>query len=96
MNPRSILKLMCWSSLSILAGGSVSAQSWSGFAHNGQHTANTSVPSRPLDVIRWQMPVDLLPQYSGTSLLIHYGSPLVTAANTVLVPVKTGATDGFR
>ncbi len=43
------------------------------------------------------MPVDLQPQYSGNgSLLIHYGSPLITSANTVIVPVKTGATSGFR
>ena len=42
------------------------------------------------------MPVDLAPQYSGTSLLIHYGSPLVTRQNTLIVPVKTGAADGFR
>jgi hypothetical protein len=49
-----------------------------------------------LSVIRWQTPVDLAPQYSGNDLLIHYGEPLITSANTVLVPVKTGATDGFE
>jgi hypothetical protein len=40
--------------------------------------------------------VDLQPQYSGDDLLIHYGSPLVTAANTVLLPLKTGIEGGFR
>ena len=54
------------------------------------------VASAGLGVIRWQAPVDLAPQYTGNDLLIHYGSPLVTAANTVIVPVKTGATGGFE
>src|SRR5262245_18258239 len=72
------------------------ATAWSGYAHDAQHTALSSVASQPLEEIAWQTPVDLAPQYTGEYLLIHYGSPLVTAANTVIVPVKTGATDGFR
>lgn len=70
---------------------------WAGYAGNAQHTAISSVQSQSLDRIIWQTPVDLDPQYSnGDDLLIHYGSPLVSAGNTILVPVKTGATDGFR
>jgi hypothetical protein len=40
--------------------------------------------------------VDLDPQYTGGALYIHYGSPVVTAANTVVFPVKTGAAGGYR
>jgi hypothetical protein len=69
---------------------------WSGFAGNPQHTATSTVASQSLDRIRWHTPVDLRPQYSGNDLLIHYGSPLVTTANTVIVPVKVGPTGGFR
>ena len=61
---------------------------WSGFAGDAQHTAVSRVASQSLDRIRWQTPVDLQPQDSGGALLIHYGSPVVTAANTVIVPVK--------
>ena len=69
---------------------------WSGYGHSPQHTAIASVASQPLQRIRWHTPMDLNPQYSGTALLIHYGSPLVTAANNIIIPVKTGATDGFK
>jgi hypothetical protein len=66
------------------------------FAGNPQHTADFVPAGQNLSTIKWHTPVDLHPQYSGTDLLIHYGAPLFTANNTVLVPVKTGPTDGFE
>ncbi|MGA2787213.1 MAG: hypothetical protein ABSF60_06770 [Verrucomicrobiota bacterium] len=83
----------------LLAPESNEAQSirfpWSGYGHEPQHDAITSVASQPLDRILWHTPVDLNPQYSGSDLLIHYGSPLITRSNMVIVPVKTGAAGGF-
>ncbi len=72
------------------------AAPWSGHGHDAQHTGVSFFASKPLQSIHWQTPVDLLPQYSGSVLLIHYGCPLITRANTVILPVKTGAHDGFR
>ena len=66
------------------------------FGGNAQHTAIYQPAAQNLSTIHWQTPVDMAPQYSGDSLLIHYGDPLITSANTVLVPVKTGATNGFE
>jgi hypothetical protein len=69
---------------------------WPCLAYNSQHMASPPIASQHLKRIKWTAPVDLAPQYSGSDLLIHYGSPLVTPANTVVFPVKTGATGGFR
>ena len=69
---------------------------WSGYGHESQHDAIASVASQPLNRILWHTPVDLNPQYSGSELFIHYGSPLITRSNTVIVPVKTGAAGGFE
>jgi len=69
---------------------------WTSFAQNAQHTSLSPVRSQNLQRIRWQTPVDLQPQFSGDELTIHYGSPLVTSQNTVIVPVKTGADGNFR
>ena len=66
--------------------------SWLTFGHDPQHTGDSSVASQPLDVIHWQTSVDL----NATGALVHYGAPVITAANTVLVPVKTGANGGFE
>jgi hypothetical protein len=69
---------------------------WSGYAGDAQHAATSAITSDSLNSIRWQTPVDLQPQFSGNDLLIHYGSPLITAANTIVLPVKTGTNDGFE
>lgn len=65
---------------------------WATHAHDAQHTAVSSVASQTFGKIHWHVSVDS----SGSSgELIHYGSPLVTAANTVIVPVRTGS-NSFR
>ena len=66
------------------------------YAGDPWQTALSSVASNSLDRILWQTPVDEAPQFSGNDLLIHYGSPLITQADTVIVPVKTGANGGFE
>jgi hypothetical protein len=70
---------------------------WWNFGRDAQHTAQGGVATQTLNRIVWRTPVDLAPQYSANgALLIHYGSPVITSRNTVLLPVKTGATGGFR
>lgn len=75
----------------------VDGPAWWGFGRDAQHTAVGAVATQDLDRIGWATPVDLAPQYRANgALLIHYGSPVVTTRNTVIVPVKTGAAGGFR
>src|SRR6516165_4695031 len=85
--------------VALLAATFVAAQSraqtggWLTHSHDAQHTGVSAIGSQPLTKIHWHTPVDLaLPQ---GEILIHYGSPLVTPANTVIIPIKTGA-DTFK
>jgi hypothetical protein len=82
--------------LVLLPASSRAVEVWSGLGGDAQHSAISSVASQALDSIIWQTRVDLAPQYSGDALLIHYGSSLVTQANTVIVPVKVGTSQGFE
>src|SRR5215813_1181517 len=66
---------------------------WSAHARDAQHTGVSPVASQKLANIHWQVPVDLTPPEG--EILIHYGSPVITAKNTVIVPVKTD-TSSFR
>jgi hypothetical protein len=69
-----------WGAGSELVRGAV----WGGYAGDAQHTADSSVGSQALQGVRWETPVDLAPQLSGAELLIHYGSPVISAGNTVV------------
>src|SRR5438132_464989 len=60
------------------------------FAGNAQHTAIYDAPAQDLNAIHWTTDIDL----NTSGAFAHYGTPLVTAANTVIVPVKT-ATNSF-
>ena len=77
-------------------GGPRTAVEWAGFAGNAQHTAIARNRPQPFRRIRWKAKVDLAPVLVGGELLIHYGSPMITAANTVLVPTRVSAKAGFR
>src|SRR5438105_239448 len=88
------MRLFCFLVLTLGFGCFSNAQ-WPGHAANPQHTARALVPSQDLQSIVWSTPIDLMPPYSGNDLLIHYGSPLITPLNTVILMLKTGSSDGF-
>ena len=75
----------------------VTGPAWFGYGRNAQHTALSEIASQDLGRIAWTTPVDLAPQYTPSgALLTHYGSPVVTTNNTVVIPVKTTATGAYR
>jgi hypothetical protein len=78
-------------------GGNLLAAGWKSYGGNPQHSAVSGDRVSPLRKVLWSAPIDLNPQYSGGgSLLIHYGSPLISPLDTVVLTVKTGANSGFR
>src|SRR5437667_4110997 len=59
------------------------------FAGNAQHTAQYSVPAQALNRVRWITTNDFT-----VGDFAHYGAPLITASNTVLLPVTISS--GFK
>jgi hypothetical protein len=76
--------------------GAPAGPAWTGFANNAQHTAVAPVTPQPLDHVHWHVTVDHDP---GNVLpdgpIAHYASPMVTSANTVVVPTRFNARRGF-
>jgi hypothetical protein len=61
------------------------------FAGNPQHTAQYEPPAQRLSRILWSTSVD----YRNTGAGAHYGAPIITASNTVIVPIRITAS-GFK
>jgi hypothetical protein len=61
---------------------------WQGHANDSHHMALAQARSQPIHGIHWQMSVDLHPVLHFGVQLEHYGSTVITAANTAIVPVK--------
>ena len=60
------------------------------FGGDAQHTAVYQPKAQSLNKIRWSTSINL----HNTGEYGHYGAPLVTTSNTVIVPVKTAT--GFQ
>ena len=72
------------------------AAPWQGHGENAQHTAIAAPPAQNIDRILWKTPIDLDPQIENGALKIHYGSPLITRADTIIIAVKTGKAGGYK
>ena len=92
------MRRMAACAMMIVAGAPCrgAAPAWQGDAGNSQHTARAPAAAQAMSRIRWQTLVDLAPQGTGGELLIHYASPMITAGNIVLLPVKTTAAGDWQ
>jgi len=75
--------------LILASSNGVDAQPFN-FAGDAQHTGLSDAPAQRLQRARWTTVID----QDNSGAFAHYGAPLVTAGNTVLVPVRI--TNGFQ
>jgi hypothetical protein len=77
--------------------GTAPAAAWSGHAGDFTHAARAPASAQALQRMLWSTPIDLDPPYrAGGALLIHYGAPVISAANVVMLPVKRDRAGAFR
>ncbi|MES2757960.1 MAG: hypothetical protein V4693_11345 [Pseudomonadota bacterium] len=75
----------------------VNGPAWLSYGGDAQHTALAGIKTQELARIVWQTPVDVAPQYTSQGyLLVHYGSPVITSKNTVVIPVKRAVAKSYR
>jgi hypothetical protein len=70
--------------LLLLAPFAAAQPAWDSYQHDAQHSGLSEVASQPLQAIAWQTPM------ASSEILSHYGSPLVTENNTLIMPFRNG------
>jgi hypothetical protein len=78
------------------AAGATLTPPWAGFANNAQHTGVAPATPQPLSSIHWKVTVDGKPACCEDGPIAHYASPMITSANTVVVPIRIGPVRGFK
>jgi len=66
---------------------------WGNYGHDPQHSGIADRASQSLAGIKWQTLVDTNPGSAGGT---HYASPVITAANTVIIGVNHNGSTFFR
>ncbi len=69
--------------LSATVTPTIPATAWNQLNGNAQHTGVSGAIAQPLDQTLWSVPLDLEPWGAE-----HYGDPVFTPNNTVIVPIK--------
>ncbi len=92
---RRVFSFLYFLTVVLSAYGQSIAIPWSGHGHDPQHSGLSKTASQSLGQIKWQTLLDMNRQYAGNNLYIHYGTPILTRANTVIAPVKMGADGTF-
>lgn len=90
------MKPVLLSTIALIAfSGAASAQNvpWHGYGGDAQHNAQAPVAGQKLAKVHWSIPVDLAPP---DFLGVHYAEPMITAANTVLLPVSVNSVGTYQ
>jgi len=70
-------------------GDSIVGPAWNSYGSNAQHDGLAKVATQEYKRIAWLAPMDTAPTYTARGyLLVHYGSPVITQKNTVVLPIK--------
>jgi hypothetical protein len=91
---------VCTSVILLASACSLGAQTiaapWIGYGHDPQHSGVSGNAAQPLNRIKWCAPVDTVLQDTAGPLFIHYGGPVVTEGNTVLIPLRTSSKNTYQ
>jgi len=88
----TVTTLFCFVAISLAQNSQQAQKGWPSYGHDPQHTAVSARGSQSIAKIHWSTPVET--DAPGGGVFSHFGSPLVTAANTTIISVDVGS--GFR